>query len=673
MGNEVRIPINVVGEDQAARDLKKVGDQAAKTGDAIEEMGDQATTAGKSSEKAGEGFKGASQEAGFLDRQVIQTTAHLKALVTQLDRTGDTSLIKDIGKEKRNLRKFQNLAKEIAEPVEAAGQAAGGSLIKGLAEGFKTGSAALKGAGVPVLVGLAALAAPGIGAAIGAAVLGGVGAGGIAGGIALAAKDPAVTAAAEDLAAAVSAGFSDTAAPFVQPIVDSLDQLSTTGVQAAEKLKPGFDALSGTIGPLTDGIDGLVDNALPGVTRAMKAAAPVIRMLAAELPGLGADLGEAFDTLAEDPDGAILAMKALIDVTGKTAKSVADVVAWLSKAYEESARFGAEATGDLEDVFSTLEDWLPIFDLLDLGGRFADANDELEGMLDGLDGAKAAGDGLASSTSRVTYHTYELGVAADAATEALVAQREAMSQLVDLELAAVGGTIAFERAIDGLAEARKENGKTLDLDTEKGRANTEEILRGIEAVKENAEREYDLAIAHGATAQEAEKAAQTYRDKFGAELKAQIIKLFGNTKAVQALLAELDKLNGKRIVFTIVQQGGRTIGFKETGGTQLKGDEGAYRRAAGGPVRPGPIYKVGENGPELLQFGAHGTVTNSVQSRAAMSAGSAMAGVQVAARFVPGADALMNALGPMVLQYLQFEARTTANGSAEELIGTGGG
>lgn len=634
--NEVRIPIVVTGEDQADRDLKKVEKAVEGVADALDDMGGSATGATKASDKAGGSFRDTADEAGHLSRQAAEAAANIKRLVAELDRTGDKTLKKDIRGAKRDRNEALSLLKELTPDPTQVAATAGQSFTSGIATALKAGGPAVKGAAI----GLGILVTPVIGAAISAAILGGVGAGGLVGGIALAARDPAVKTAAEDLSSAVSAGFSQSASPFVQPLVDSLDQLSTTGVNAAEALKPGFDALSGTIGPLTDGIDGLVDGGLPGLTSALKAAAPVVRVLANELPGLGEDLGDALETFSEDPDGAVLAVKALVDGTGKAAKFIASTASTLSSIYENTVRFGASATGVLEDIFGAV-DFLPITGMLaDTQRR---ANDDLEGLLEGLNRAKQGTSDLAVTTSDVVYVTRGLGVAAEGTAEALNAQRVATDALVEAELSSINAAIAAERAIDGLAEAREENGTSLDIDTEKGRRNTEAILDGIEAVKEGAKREYDLAIAHGATVVEAEKAAAAYRDKYGKELSAQIIKLYGNTKGVKDLLAELDKLNGKRITYTLVQRGGRTIGIKDDRGLQTAGDEGVYRRAGGGGVQAGRTYWVGENGPELVTMGENGWVHTAADSQR-MMAGTAAAGPTGGAYAAGGAAAAVPAV-----------------------------
>jgi len=56
------------------------------------------------------------------------------------------------------------------------------------------------------------------------------------------------------------------------------------------------------------------------------------------------------------------------------------------------------------------------------------------------------------------------------------------------------------------------------------------------------------------------------------------------------------------------------------------GGWGTPRRAAGGPVWPRQTFLVGEDGPELVQFGSSGFVTPAARTRDALAAGAAAAG-----------------------------------------------
>lgn len=661
MTSEVAIKVtakndSAAGIDSAKQGARGLGDEFDKTSTKTKKTGQAVTDFER---LVGDKMRLGRTAVATMGDEYDRLTDRVKKLRRELEKPGAApSVHADLKKALADLEGIRRIGQDM-------GVEFGGSFLK-------SAGPVLSGLGkfaVPALVAGAVAAAPFIGAALGAAVLGGVGAGGIIGGVALAARDPAVVSAAEDLGAAVNAAFTANGESFVQPVVASLDKLATTGVQAAAGLKPGMDALAATIEPLADGIDGLVTNALPGLNSGMKAAAPLMRLIGDELPAVGSALGDMFATVAKDPDGAILAMKALFEVTKDVVGGVGDVIAWLSKAYEWSVRTGASATGALEDIFG----WVPF-----IGDELARSNDDFEGALASLDKVKSSNDDLAVSTEQVVYVTRGLGVAAEGTADALTQQRLATNALVDAELASINAAIGAERAIDNLSEAHKENGNSLDIGTEKGRRNTESILEGIDAVKEGAQREYDLALAHGATVKEAEKAASTYRDKYAKELKEAAIKVFGNTQAVRDLLAELDKLNGKRITYTIVRKGDQTIGFKVTGGTTLAGDEGLRGHYSGGIVGAaatggarGGLTLVNEHGPELARMPTgdivslpYGSTVIPAGQSATMSASAGGGGMVRVVIDLIGADADLR-------RRIQKITKVTGGGSVQVAFGDG--
>lgn len=78
----------------------------------------------------------------------------------------------------------------------------------------------------------------------------------------------------------------------------------------------------------------------------------------------------------------------------------------------------------------------------------------------------------------------------------------------------------------------------------------------------------------------------------------------------RGVLNTLDKINGKTVNVTI--QGN----IKVRGGEQLKGDQGSYRRAAGGPVWRGESYDVGEMGTERYYAAQTGYMKSAADTRA---------------------------------------------------------
>ena len=122
---------------------------------------------------------------------------------------------------------------------------------------------------------------------------------------------------------------------------------------------------------------------------------------------------------------------------------------------------------------------------------------------DAATGATVATDDLTASATAFT----------DAAAEEAAALDEAMGALQEYygaALSASDATIALEASFDAAAEAAAENGRTLDLNTEAGRANQS-------ALNDIARSALDAATAmaeNGATADEVKGATQRARDEF---------------------------------------------------------------------------------------------------------------------------------------------------------------
>jgi hypothetical protein len=203
-------------------------------------------------------------------------------------------------------------------------------------------------------------------------------------------------------------------------------------------------------------------------------------------------------------------------------------------------------------------------------------------------------------------------------------------------LTARGDNRAFQAAIDQATASVRENGRTLNEGTEKGRANAE-ALDAIAAA--------GLAVAknvpEGANAQEyfAGKIEQTRAALIRAARK------MGETKDEAALLAE-EILGVPDLTIKVSAQGLRKVGLDLNGlkttidtvprsigiGVRLTGqaalnyqlrhltpDDGpiAGTRAGGGPVVKGRTYLVGAEGPELFTANMSGMILSAGATRKA--------------------------------------------------------
>jgi hypothetical protein len=616
--NEIRVPIEVTKEREAERKLNQVGDAAERAGDSFEHLGDQATDAGKSTEKSGDKLRDAADDAGFLNRRVIELSDSYKGLIAEFNRTGDESLLKDIGKERRQLRKFENLAKDLLPKTEvvAAGKDAGTSLIAGARAGLAASGPALTG----VLVGLAVAAAPALAATIGGAVVGAVGAGGIVGGVALAAQDPRVQAVGKEVGETLSDEFRDAASGFVDPVIRSLQKISGAGW--ADKLAPTFDKLAEHVEPLADGLIGLVDNALPGLQKAAEAAGPVLDVLADSLQEIGAAVSDFFESVSEDPEALAIALERFID-----------------------AALGAiEIAGDLIGVgIKVYGGWYRIAEVLGL------VSDE-EIIL------KTATRETGGEIKHLVQHTED-------AEQALRDFDDAIKDVFGRTLNVREATLRYEQSVDDLREELTSGTRTLLENTQAGRDNWAAINDVAEAI----ENQRAANVANGMSMDEAGAKYDAQLE----DLRKTLLNLGYNKKAVNEYIDSLKgvpkqalteiHLRGIKAALADIRELAGAVGAIAGYGITAA-ISGPGRRASGGPVSAGRDYIVGENGPELLRMGSSaGHVYNASQT-ASMMSGPSGGGTTHLIVTIRGDGPVTQA----VAENMRYEIRTTANGDPDE-------
>lgn len=597
MANEIHIGLNLRGEQPTTRGLKNVGGAAEKAGDGLQDM---------------------AKDAGFLDKRIGELRGGLTKLIAEFDKTGDKTLLKKISGEKRELGSLTRLKKQLIdltpEAVDAGaeiGTKFGGSLLKSAAAAMASGNAILI-AGISAAV-IAAL--PLIGGTIAAAVLGGVGVGGIIGGIALASRDSRVKDAATKLGEHALSAFGQAAEPFVAPAIEAIGILGSTTTNIAGQMRQGFATIAPVLVPLTRGIAGLAEKAMPGFLKAMESAKPVIRALAQELPKIGQALSDFLTSISEDPDGAILALKTLTGLTQYLLRQWGGATAMLSKVYEWMVKTAVSGNVFLETMFG----WVP-----GLGDMIRSNKATVEGMLAGLQQAKSGTGDFSGS----------LGKLADSASDAekkVVDLQAAFDTFFGHTMNLEQATLRYERAIDDLSKAVKENGKTLDAREEKGRANRGAILDEIQAIKDLRQANIDNGMAVDTANSKYDTQLERLRvaayrlglNKKEVDLLIDAYKrvpvLAESEVRIKGLVGALAKMRELIALLTLIPGGGLAGSVLDAVGKFGGG------RARGGPAYAGQTYVVGENGPEVLQMGnTGGQVYSNAQSQAMMSASPVM-------------------------------------------------
>jgi len=224
----------------------------------------------------------------------------------------------------------------------------------------------------------------------------------------------------------------------------------------------------------------------------------------------------------------------------------------------------------------------------------------IEELKAGLPGYAEALAGASNATRLSTGATDDHTDATDENTKALAANIDAMREKRSEAIRAMNAEINYQASIDDARASLKENGKTLDLETEKGRANKSALLGMAAAWNDLSDKEknsqgaraaaikqfVDLAVKMGMSEDKARALARSIL-----EIPSKKVTVTADTSAAQhAIDMFIQGNSGRRIVV----------------GLGLHAPEA---KADGGPVTANRTYLVGEEGPELFTPRQSGSIT----------------------------------------------------------------
>lgn len=594
--NKVRIDLELKGEELVERGLKNVGDAA---------------------DKAGDDLTGMAKDAGFLKTKITETEAEIKRLTKTINETGDLNLLKSIRKETTTLRSLKKLLPDdVVEEATDVGVRTGRKFGEGLTRSLLN----MRGPGIAALVGLGLAASPGISAAIAGAVLGAAGTGGIIGGVAAAAQDQRIQDEAKRVGKRFASALTDTGGPFVEPLIESLRILDDAGDRFANNLAKLGGKLAPVLVPLTKGVAGFGDEVMPGLVKAADAMKPVIRAIANELPKIGREISDFFSTISEDSDGAVLGIVAISQAIRGTIRTAGELISALSKVYSASLDTGIAISGVMKTIFG----WIPL-----AGDAISAGRDALLEQRAALGQAKDASEDFAGNGIRpIIRAEEEVTAVTKTATDAIEDQIKAMDKMVGRVLDAQELASNYQESIDNLTRSVKENGGSLDLNTEKGRNNAKILREQVEAIAAIAQETYRRTGDIATTDQAFQQMVET--------LRRQAIELGINKDAVNAFVDSLLAAQGQWDVevrapgllaaLERARELNRLMGSISSGARARGGDTSGYGggRAGGGPMQPGKFYTVGEDGIEVVAMhpGGGATVYNNKQTGAMLSGAS---------------------------------------------------
>lgn len=529
--------------------------------------------------KAARSTKGLSAETRALNLEIGESTRRLRDLQLQRARGGSDSLFGDIRKERRHLKQLQQLLGDVASEATKAGGEAGRGFLGSIVATFQGGAStpilgpilvtALVAAGVVAV----ASAGPTIGAMLAGSIAAGFGVGALALGIAGAAKDARVVAAAKGLGAHVMAEITAAGRPFVDPLIRSFEKFKATfsslgiGSEIA-KFAPMVDRLA-------DAVTGFVRGAWPGFKRALNQAGPALTILADGLVVLGKAIGDAAGDMAESK-GTLAGFRTLLITLVGTVRLVGTVVTWLGDRFIDFLNVG-------HDMISLAANVADAMGMDGVAGKFRESASGLVDLAHTGDAARAEFDRIAGAAPPAGDAVAGVGSKARIAGRDVAFLNDQVADAIESMLDAKDKAINWEEGLDNLRDSIRENGRTLDIHTEKGRANArafQDLVRQAEATRVK-----NL---------EAGMSAETAAAQFNREVD-QVLAIGREAGLTRAQLEKLAKDYRINIIETTYQ---RTI-RQET----ERENRRANRRAQGGTARPWQTYEVTETGPELLTVG----------------------------------------------------------------------
>lgn len=677
----------------AEKELKAAG---AKSGKAF------STEAGKATEKD-TSIEAAAKKAGTAAEKALKTAGAKagKSFSTEASKTVGKDKTFEKEGDKAGSRFGAGLRKWLTGNGANLGKAGGSVFGSGFLGALKT--PVIGPAIIAILTGAVLIAMPAVGAVAAGAFVTAFGAGLTALGVVFAAKAPAVQAAWKDLLADMAADLQVLSRPFEQTLL----HLADVARIAFQGLKPALADAFSDLAPALSSFGSELGKALssPSVTGSIRNLASSFATL---LGDLGPALSQTIQSIADSMSKLALSVQENPEALSELATGIGEVVAvtvgFLTTLNNLNSGF-SDLTGGVSLVdatfavlIGTITPLIALFSALDKGvsllnslthsteasgQSMSDAAARTVALANGLQkaGTTALGTGAAAESVATKFNRQK------AATDALIVS---LNRLSGLNLSLSDAQIQYQAALDAGTASLKENGRTLDLNTAKGRANQQSLNDIARAANE----QRDAMIRAGSSQAQAASTAQAARANFirlaqqmglsadqatalaqkmiaipnvsrrailtanikdletklataraqlndknltkarRAQIEANIAQLERQVRQAKAALASV---KDKQVDLTI-----RVNTYKNLIETKIPGGDGVRAREKGGPVAAGHPYIVGEKRAELFVPKTSGMILPRVPSSfgpglasalhgSGLNAGAGLAGGMVAA------------------------------------------
>lgn len=397
-----------------------------------------------------------------IDKSLKAAEVDVGKTANSLGKTVSTETAKGIDKDKKKISKSVDNAL-----IGSLGSGAFTRFAKGIVDTIDDGLSGLP-AELKLILGASLLAllpvAIAFGSAIVAAITAGIALAGGAGiGALLAFQFREVRDEFQETLISIREQFAETGQEFVRPFINAFAEIRERLAGLQPELQSLFGNIGLTIVPIVDALLGFVEQFVPAFRRGFANIAEFLAPLQIGLRLIGAAAGKFFEEILGHDE----APAALYD---------------LLVAVEDLIQFFTELVKAGLDFYGTLRD---IAELLGLVNEYTE---DIE-VLGKKFGIAAKEESIFGDAIRGTLSPLE------AQEKAVDDVNSALQTYIDQQFKAITGDIAFERALDGLTESVKNNGRSLDITKEAGRQNAEGLLELAKIALDTRQNNIDMGLS----------------------------------------------------------------------------------------------------------------------------------------------------------------------------------